>query len=103
MSERAECHARMAYVRLVREHDFEDGDVADDGGGDCRDQEEDGCDEEEGHADPGALLVSCLYHIMRWKVRGKGKRLVGLPVEGRSACHDLERGCGGRTLSEVRV
>ncbi len=31
MSKGAECHAGMAYVRLVREHDFEDGEVADDG------------------------------------------------------------------------
>ncbi len=33
----------------------------------------------------------------------EGERLVGLPVEGRSACHDRECGCGGRVSSKVRV
>ena len=43
----------MTNVCFVGEHDFQDCDVADDGGRDCRDQEEDRGNEEEGDADPG--------------------------------------------------
>ncbi len=52
MAEGAEGDAGVADVARVGEGDFEDGDVADDGGGDGGDEEEDGGEEEEGDAEP---------------------------------------------------
>ena len=38
MTESTKRHARMPNVRLVREHDLQDGDVANNGSRDCCDQ-----------------------------------------------------------------
>ena len=48
----AECHARMTNVCFIGEHDLQYCNVANDGGGDCCDQEEDRGNEEEGDTDP---------------------------------------------------
>ena len=58
-----------ADVGVVGEHDFEDGDVFDDGGGDGGDQEEDGGDEEEGDAQPAIelLVMSFSYANRAWE------------------------------------
>lgn len=52
MAEGAERDAGVAEVAGVGEGDLQDGDVADDGGGDGGDEEEDGGEEEEGDAEP---------------------------------------------------
>lgn len=60
MPERPKCHTGMTDVRVVAEHDFEYGNVADDWGRDGGDEEEDSGDEEEGYTDPGARsAVEC--------------------------------------------
>ena len=70
MAEGAEGDGRVADGRLVGQHDFEDGDVVDDGGGDGGDEQEDGGDEEEDDADPvGEGRVS----VVRSYVRGPGR------------------------------
>jgi hypothetical protein len=52
MAEAAKCDRRVANIALVSEHDLENGDISNDRRRDSGDQEEDGCDEQEGHADP---------------------------------------------------
>lgn len=80
----AESDSGVADVGFVGEGHLEDGDVTDDGGGDGGDEEEDGGYEEEEDADPveGWLVV--------WFVLRVYNPLWGtLPVEGRSALHDV--------------
>ena len=52
MAEGAERDAGVAQRGLVRQHDFEDGDVADDGRRDGGHEQEDAGEQEEDHADP---------------------------------------------------
>jgi len=57
VAESAKSDGTVPDVCLVSEIDLEDGNVANDRGADCGDEEEDGGNEEEGHPDPGALSV----------------------------------------------
>lgn len=52
MAKCPKCHTRVTYIRFIGKHDLEDGDIANDGGGDGRNKEEDGSNEEESDADP---------------------------------------------------
>lgn len=80
----AESDSGVADVGFVGEGHLEDGDVTDDGGGDGGDEEEDGGYEEEEDAHPveGRLVVWCVLRVYNplWGT---------LPVEGRSALHDV--------------
>jgi hypothetical protein len=56
----AECDGGVSDVGTVREHDLENANVSNDRRGDGGDEEEDGCEEDEGHTDPVPMSnVSC--------------------------------------------
>ena len=57
MAKSAKDHGRIANIGLVREHDFQDRNVLEDGCGNARDQEKDRGDEQEDDTDPVTLLL----------------------------------------------
>jgi hypothetical protein len=66
MPKGTECDGRITKVGEIREHDLENGDVSNDRRRDGGDKEEDGCNEDEGHADPIQVSdVSCAFATNR--------------------------------------
>ncbi len=94
MAECAKGDRGVANIRLVGEHDLQDGDVVDDGRRDGGDEQEDGC----GKQQEGAHMVedACLGHSedeMRWccSVGIVGQEWRSAKIAGRRAHVESQR------------